>query len=112
MRLRRFAPGDWVLYRKLKFSASPGPRARHISAATNGDEYSYFVVKYWIVDGILPDGLLKLRTRQGKTHLIEHSDPNLRRVSWWKRWIYKDRFRAVERGRSPMDVASTQRGNI
>jgi hypothetical protein len=92
----KFAAGDWVLYRKLKHSASPGPRASNISAAPNGELYSYFVVKFWTVQEVLADCRLRLRTRRGKTHLIEASDPNLRRVSWWKRWIYKNRFREVE----------------
>jgi hypothetical protein len=96
MRLKRFSVGDWVLYRKLKHSASPGRRASDISRALHGDGYNYFVVKFWTVQEVLPDGRLKLRTRKGKTHLIDASDPNLRRVTWWMRWIYKNRFRVVE----------------
>jgi hypothetical protein len=41
MRSREFAVDDWVVYRKLKHSASPGPRARDVSAAPNGEGYSY-----------------------------------------------------------------------
>jgi hypothetical protein len=100
MRLR-FATGDWVFYRKLKHSASPGPRAVNISPAPKGELYSYFVVKFWIVQNVLIDGRLRLRTRRGKSHLIDASDPNLRRVSWWQRWIYKKRFRRVE---APSDL--------
>ena len=93
MRSGRFAPGDWVFYRKLKHSSSPGLRARNISAAANGDGYNYFVVKFWIVEEVLADGQIKLRTRQGKTHIKSVFDPNLRRVAWWQRWIYKHHFR-------------------
>jgi hypothetical protein len=95
MRSRKFAVGDWVLYRKLKHSASPGQRARNISPAPNGDGYSYFVVKYWIVEDVLADDRLQLRTRTGKQCFIDASDPNLRRVAWWKRWFYKNCFRRV-----------------
>jgi hypothetical protein len=94
MRWREFKPGDWVLYRKPKHSVIPGPRARDIAAASNGDEYSYVVTKFWTVEEVLADGRLKLRTRRGKTHLINPSDTNLKRIAWWKRWFYKSRFRA------------------
>ena len=96
MTSRRFAEGDWVLYRKPKHSASPGPRASNVSPAPKGELYSYVVEKFWIVQEVLVDGRLRLRTRGGKSHLIEASDPNLCRVPWWKRWVYKDRFREVE----------------
>jgi hypothetical protein len=93
---REFAVGDWVLYRKPKHSVSPGPRASEISPAPSGEFYTYIVEKFWIVREVLPDGRLRLGTRRGKSHLIDPSDPNLRRVSWWQRWIYVRRFREVE----------------
>jgi hypothetical protein len=96
MRLTSFSAGDWVIYRKLKYSAAPGPRARYISPSPNGELYSYFVPKFWIVQKVLPDGRLQVRTRTGKTHLINPSDTRLRRVQWWQRWLYKDRFREIE----------------
>src|SRR5688572_18369482 len=89
----RFAVGDWVLYRKQKHSVSPGPRAREVSPAPTGESYSYVVEKFWIVQEVLGDGRLRLRTRRGKQHLVAASDPNLRRARWWHRWLYKDRFR-------------------
>ncbi len=92
----KFAAGDWVLYRKLKHSPSPGPRATEISPAPNGELYTYVVEKFWIVEEVLPDGRLRLRTRRGKSHLIDASDSNLRRVGWWNRWFYRARFREVE----------------
>jgi hypothetical protein len=93
MRSNKFSVGDWVLYRKLKHSELPGPRARDVAPTRNGDGYSYFVVKFWTVEEVLGDGRLKLRTRTGKTHLIAANDPNLRRIGWWNRWKYKWRFR-------------------
>jgi hypothetical protein len=85
-----------VIYRKLKFSAAPGPRARNISPSPNGELYSYFVPKFWIVQKVLADGRLQVRTRTGKAHLINPSDPRLRHAQWWQRWLYKDRFREIE----------------
>jgi hypothetical protein len=96
MRFEKFTAGDWVIYRKLKHSASPGPRAHHVSPSPSGELYSYFVDKFWIVQSVLPDGHLQLLTRTGKTHLIEPSDPHLRGARWWERWLYKDRFREIE----------------
>jgi hypothetical protein len=92
----KFAAGDWVLYRKLKHSTSPGPRASNISPAPAGELYTYLVEKFWIVEEVLPDGRLRLRTRRGKSHLIDRSDPNLRRIPWWKRWFYRRRFRDLK----------------
>jgi hypothetical protein len=97
MHLRKFSADDWVTYRKLKHSTSPSPRARNISAAPNGEGYDYFIVKFWTVEDVLDDGRLKVRTRRGKTHLIDASDPNLRRIPWWKWWMYKHRFRDIGR---------------
>jgi hypothetical protein len=96
MRLSGFSPGDWVIYNKSKHSPLPGPRARRISPTPNGDLYSYVVPKFWIVQEVLPDGRLQLRTRRGKIHHMAASDPNLRRVTWWNRWFYRHRFRKVE----------------
>jgi hypothetical protein len=96
MRWTKLAAGDWVIYRKLKHSAVPGPRATKISPTPKGELYSYVVPKYWIVQEVLSDGRLQLRTRRGKIHLIAASDPNLSRVSWWNRWVYKDRFKRIE----------------
>jgi hypothetical protein len=92
----KFTTGDWVIYRKLKHSASPGPRAHNISPSSHGELYNYFVDKFWIVQSVLPDGRLLLQTRTGKTHVINASDPHLRRARWWERWLYNSRFQEIE----------------
>ena len=79
-----FAPGDWVIYRKSKRSPVPGPRAKQIAPSVHGDDYGYVVDKFWIVQEVLPDGRLRLRTRRGKDHQIAPDDPNLRRPRWWE----------------------------
>jgi hypothetical protein len=91
-------PGDWVIYRMQKSSVSPGPRAREVWAAEGGDEYYYVVDKYWIVQEVLADGRIRLRTRRGKEHVVGSRDPRLRRPRWWERWLLGSRFRAVEQG--------------
>jgi hypothetical protein len=96
MRFAKFTAGDWVIYRKLKHSALPGPRAHEITPSPHGELYSYFVNKFWIVQKVLPDGRVQLRTRTGKTHLLNSTDRYLRRARWWERWLYKTRFREIE----------------
>ena len=89
-------PGDWAIYRKQKFSTSPGPRAKDVVPATQGEMYVYFVEKYWIVKEVLDDGQLLLRTRRGKQHKVSLNDPGLRRPRWWQRFFFGNRFRAID----------------
>jgi len=89
-------PGDWVIYRLQKSSASPGRRAQDVRPAQSGDAYYYIVEKYWVVQEVLDDGQIRLRTRRGKEHVVSPRDPRLRRARWWERWLLGARFRAVE----------------
>ena len=91
----RYRVGDPVIYRRPKFSVSPGPRARHIDAAPHGDRYSYIVDKFWVVEGITPEGRLVARTRRGKRHEIDPTDPNLRHPTWWERLRWGAKFPEV-----------------
>ena len=93
-----FAPGDWVIYCKTKFSRQPGPRAQRIQPAPRGDGYVYLVDKFWIVDEVLPDGSLVLRTRRGKMHTVSPDDFCLRAANFWERMWHRDRFEEVEAG--------------
>ena len=93
---QNWKPGDWVIYRKQKFSTTPGPRAREVVPASGGEMYVYFVEKYWLVSEILPDGQLLLRTRRGKQHKVPLNDRGLRRPKWWERLFFANRFRAIE----------------
>jgi len=38
------------------------------------------------------EGRLLLRTRRGKTHVVEPNDPNLRHATFWDRVRYRKRF--------------------
>ena len=93
---RVFQPGDWVIYRLQKSSASPGPRAQDIVPAAHGEAYSYLVDKYWIVAEVLGSDRLRLRTRKGKTRIVAATDRRLRRPRFYERWLLASRFRAVE----------------
>lgn len=94
--MNKLRPGDWVVYRKSKSSTAPGPRAKDVVAAKLGETYSYVVDKYWVVKSRPDEGTLLLSTRTGKEHLVAASDPNLRRVRWWERWLLADRFPALD----------------
>lgn len=106
MTARTFKPGDWVIYRLQKVSASPGPRAQDVVPAAHGEEYSYLVDKYWVVDEVLADGKLRLRTRRGKTHVVATTDRRLRRPRWWEKWLLAGRFHAVEEGAEGDEAAA------
>jgi hypothetical protein len=92
MSRRAFQKGDWVVFRRRKYTTHPGPRAQAVHATAHGDEYSYVVDKFWIVDDVLADGNLLLRTRRGKTHTLRADDPNLRFASFWERLRHRARF--------------------
>jgi hypothetical protein len=89
-------PGDWVVYTKPKFSTTPGPRAKEVAPNRHGEGYTYIVEKFWVIDDVLPDGRLKLKTRRGKENVLRAGDANLRRARWWERWCYRDRFREAK----------------
>jgi len=94
--MHQFKTGDRVIYRKQKSSVSPGPRAQQMTPSEKGETYSYIVEKYWIVEEVLEDGSLRLRTRRGKQHVVQADDPHLRKPRWWETWLRGGRFRSVE----------------
>ena len=89
---RRMRKGDWVVYRRLKYTTHPGQRAHDVDASPNGDDYSYLVDRFWVVVDVLAEDNLLLRTRRGKTHVVSANDSNLRRMSLLKRIWYRGRF--------------------
>ncbi|QDV14892.1 hypothetical protein CA51_48020 [Rosistilla oblonga] len=88
--------GDWVIYRKQKSSTSPGARATDVHPTPGGDTYHYLVDKFWVVEAVLENQQILLRTRRGKQHTIDANDPRLRRASWWERLMYRSRFTTIE----------------
>ncbi|HZV08041.1 MAG TPA: hypothetical protein VE999_23360 [Gemmataceae bacterium] len=88
----RFQPGDVVVYSKQKSSLHPGQHAKDIQPALHGDSYYYVVEKFWRVVAVQPDRTLVVRTRRGKVHTLAACDPNLRRVHWWERLLFRHRF--------------------
>ena len=102
--------GDWVIYRKQKVSASPGPRAQQTAPAAKGETYNYVVKKYWVVQDVLSESQVRLRTRRGKTHDVDLDDPRLRKARWWERWLLSDRFLRVESA-EPDIMASDHEGD-
>ncbi|MEZ5941272.1 MAG: hypothetical protein R3C18_07770 [Planctomycetaceae bacterium] len=93
---KTFTPGDWVICRKTKHSTHPGPRAQQVAPASNGDQYSYTVDKFWVVTEVRDDGSVVLQTRRGKQHVMPADTPNLHVANFLERWWYGSRFRSVE----------------
>ena len=96
MHRKKFKRGDLVVYRKLKRSSSPGPRAKAIFPSEHGEQYSYQVDKFWVVIDSDPAGQVQLRTRRGKQHTVAAVDENLRLAHWWERLLYRGRFPTLE----------------
>jgi len=87
-----YHPGDPVIYRVSKSSTRPGPRAQAIRPSRAGNDYRYVIEKFWIIDEIRSDGMLVLRTRRGKSHVVPPDAAALRRPNLWERWWYRRRF--------------------
>jgi hypothetical protein len=98
--LAHYKPGDRVIYRKQKFSVRPGPRAKHIQPAPNGDLYTYEVDKFWTVVAVQPDSAVVVRTRRAKELTLNAADPGLRRANWLERFLFRQRFPVVSSGSS------------
>jgi hypothetical protein len=84
--------GDGIVYRKQKISTNPCPRAYDIQPAGQGDNYRYFVDKYWTVENVLRDGRIIVRTRTNKHHYLRSDDPNLRKAGLIVRLRFRKRF--------------------
>ena len=102
----QYRPGDWVIYRKTKYSTHPGPRAQNVSPARGGDKYAYTVDKFWVISQVLEDGRLVLQTRRGKEHIFDADDHDLHPARWWERWLYRRRFSAVADGSDAKDQSA------
>ena len=88
----KYREGDRVIYAMQKASEHPGPRARDVSPAPHGDEYSYLVDKFWTVSEVRPEGEVVIRTRRGKQRTLREEDPRLRHANLWERVVHRSRF--------------------
>lgn len=91
-----FLPGDLVIYTVSKQGLHPGPGARDIQPVPNGEDYTYVVDKYWMVQQLADNGRIIIVTRRGKTREVSAGDPLLRKATWWQRLRYRDRFPSPE----------------
>lgn len=81
-----------MVYQVTKHSSHPGARAKSITPATQGDQYSYTVKKFWRIVELTPDGKVVAQTRRGKRHVLSLDDPCLRHVTWWEQIVYRTRL--------------------
>lgn len=93
--------GDWAIYRKSKRSTHPGERAFEIKANVKGETYAYVVDKFWVVDAVLEDGTIVLKTARGKKHHIAPDDRNLVRPNLWTRLRWTERFLSIANQEQP-----------
>ena len=89
-----YKAGDFVVYRKRKYSVHPSPHAKGVFPAPSGDEYSYTIDKFWLVITVRTDQQIVVCTRRGKQLTVPVDDPALRRARWWERFLYRKRFPA------------------
>ncbi len=94
MKIRSYRPGDRVIYRKPKRSTNPGPRARFVTPSRCGEDYTYFVNKFWLVVHASGNQVV-VQTRRGKRHVLEASSRNLRRARIWDVVFNRQRFPAA-----------------
>jgi hypothetical protein len=87
-----FKRGDPVVFRVEKRGHAPGPRARDIEPEPMGDDYHYFVDKFWVVEAVTSDGRVAVRTRRGKRHIVTLTNRNMRHARWWEKILFKSRF--------------------
>ncbi|MEZ6129661.1 MAG: hypothetical protein R3C59_13340 [Planctomycetaceae bacterium] len=101
-----FRPGDLVVYRKTKHSTHPAPRAANVQPAPHGDNYSYTIDKFWVIEQVLDDGTVVAATRRGKRNRLKSDDPMLRRANLLQRLLYRGRFASLPEAttNSPMSV--------
>jgi hypothetical protein len=92
MAQRNFRPGDRVVFFRTRHKSHPGRRARGVRPSAHGDDYSYYVEKFWVVADVLDDGRLLLQTPRGKQHEVDVDDPNLQHASWLDRLLHRQRF--------------------
>lgn len=88
----KFQKGDWIVFRKTKFSEHPTSRAIEVTPSQQGDGYSYVVEKYWVVVDVLEDGSLVVCTRRGKHHTIAPDEFQVRKANLWDRFARRNRF--------------------
>jgi hypothetical protein len=88
----RFQPGDYVIYRKQKYSVHPGPHAKEIRPCPQGDSYWYEVDKFWLVVAVDCTNKVTVCTRRGKRLILDAADPALKRAGWFKRLMFRRRF--------------------
>lgn len=105
---QNFQVGDWVVYRRTKFSKFPGKRAHDVAPQPRGESYSYVVDKLWVVANVDDDGQLVLVTRRGKRHSVAPTDGNLRPANWWEKFRFRRRFEEAAHSTESKHAESAQ----
>ena len=89
---RKYRSGDRVVYCRMKHKTHPSRRARGIQPSAHGDDYSFYIEKFWVVSDVLKDGRLVLRTPRGKKRVVQADDPKLRYASLLEKIRHRQTF--------------------
>lgn len=95
--MTKFKKGDWVVYRKQKRGAIPTKRAINIHPFEKGEQYSYQIEKFWVVQDVLPDDKVILCTIKGNKKTVNTKDPGLYKASLLQRFFLRNKYRNIER---------------
>ena len=101
MSQKNFKPGDRVVFCMVKHKSHPSRLAQGVQPAANGDSYSFYVRKFWVVSDVFEDGRLQLRTPRGKERVVDADDPSLTHASLLDKILHRDRFIQSETAVSP-----------
>jgi hypothetical protein len=88
---KSFRPGDRVIFSTPRHGANPGIGAKDVRPEPNGEGYRYIVEDFWIVANT-NEAQVVVKTRQGRTHVLDAADARMRVASWWQRLIHHHRF--------------------
>ncbi len=84
--------GEYVVFRKLKSSSHPSPRAKQLRPAKHGDTYTYLIDKFWKVVRVFDDETIEVETRRGKRNRVDVNSPQLRKIGLFERLIFRHRL--------------------
>jgi hypothetical protein len=103
---RPLEPGARVIYRVPGRSTCPARDAKGVYPAPHGEDYSYYVEKFWTVTAVLPEGKIIACTKRGKQYTLRADDPALRAARWWERLLFAKRFPRPARAETPLQYAN------
>ena len=79
--------GDALVYREAHYAAKPESAAANLVPDMRGEGYRYTLTRLLTVIGVLGDGNLICRAKDGETLTLAPDCPDLRRRTLWDRLV-------------------------